>query len=77
LLTVAATSIPDRKVGDECWNSGLNGRLEAVAVSIHLKAVVTSIQLEIAVAAMSEAARLWETLSTASRVMGLYENPIT
>jgi hypothetical protein len=48
-----------------------------VAVSIHLKAVVTSIQLEIAVAATSEAARLWETLFTASRVMGLYENPIT
>jgi hypothetical protein len=29
--TVAAASIPDWKVGEECWNSGLDGRLEAMA----------------------------------------------
>jgi hypothetical protein len=46
---VATSSILGRKVEDECWNSGLNGRLEAVT---------TSIQLEAAVAATSEAARL-------------------
>jgi hypothetical protein len=43
--------------------------------SIHLKAVAASIQLEAAVAATSEAARLQETLPTASRVVGPYENP--
>jgi hypothetical protein len=47
--TVAAASIPSRKVGEECWNSGLDGRLEAMAASIQLEAVV---------AATSEAARL-------------------
>ncbi len=65
---VATSSILGRKVEDECWNSGLNGRLEAVT---------TSIQLEAAVAATSEAARLRETLPTASRVVGPYENPVT
>jgi hypothetical protein len=29
-----AASIPNRKGGEECWNSGLDGRLEAVAASI-------------------------------------------
>jgi hypothetical protein len=47
--TVAAASLPSRKVGEECWNSGLDGRLEAMAASIQLEAVV---------AAKSEAARL-------------------
>jgi hypothetical protein len=61
-----AVSIPDRKVG-ECWNSGLDGQLEAVVASNHLKAV----------AATSEAARIWETLPTASRVLGPYENHVT
>jgi hypothetical protein len=75
--TAAVASIPGRKVGEECWNSSLDGRLEAVAASIHLKAVVASIQLEAAVAATSKAARLQETLPTTSRVLGLYENPIT
>jgi hypothetical protein len=59
-------SIPGRKVGEECWNFDLDGRLEAVAASI---------QLEAAVAATSEVARLWETLPTASWVLGPYENP--
>jgi hypothetical protein len=45
--------------------------------SIHLKAVAASIQLEVVVVAMLEAARLWETLPTASWVMGPYENPVT
>jgi hypothetical protein len=39
--------------------------------------VVASIHLEAAVAATSEAARLWETLSTTSQVVGLYENLVT
>jgi hypothetical protein len=46
VLTAAMASIPSRKVGEECWNSGLNGRLEEEVASIHLKAVVASIQLE-------------------------------
>jgi hypothetical protein len=44
-------------------------------ISIHLKAVETNIQLEAAVAATSEVARLWETLPIASWVLGPYENP--
>jgi hypothetical protein len=68
--TAAATSIPGWKVGEECWNSGLNGRLEVVAASIHLKVVAASIQQEAAVATTSEAALLRETLPTASRVLG-------
>jgi hypothetical protein len=50
--TVAAASIRGWKMGEECWNSGLDGRLEVVAASIHLEA---------AAAATSEAARLQET----------------
>jgi hypothetical protein len=41
--TPVVASILDRKVGEECWNSGLDGRLEAVLASIHLKVVVVSI----------------------------------
>jgi hypothetical protein len=48
-----------------------------VAASIHLKVVEASIQLEAVVAATSEAARLQETLPTASWVLGPYENPVT
>jgi hypothetical protein len=66
--TVVMDSIPGRKVGEECWNSGLDGRLEAVTASIQLKA---------AAVATSEAARLWETLPTTSRVLGPFENPVT
>ncbi len=47
--TVVAASIPGRKVGEECWNSCLVGRLGVVPASI---------QLEAAVAATSEATRL-------------------
>jgi hypothetical protein len=32
--TMAAASIPGHKVGEECWNSGLDGRLEAVVASM-------------------------------------------
>jgi hypothetical protein len=60
-------SIRGRKVGEECWNPGLDGRLEAVVANIHLEVA----------AATSEAARLLETLPTASWMVGLYENPIT
>jgi hypothetical protein len=45
--------------------------------SIHLKAVAASIQLEAVVVAMSKVARLRETLPTASRVVGPFENPVT
>jgi hypothetical protein len=72
---VTAASIRSQKVGEECWNSGLDGRLEVVAAGIHLKAVAASIHLK--AAATSEAARLLETLSMASRVVGPYENPAT
>jgi hypothetical protein len=75
--TTATTSIPSWKVGDESWNSGLDGRLEVVTDSIQLQAVVASIHLEVTVAATSEAARLWETLPTASRVLHPYENLVT
>jgi hypothetical protein len=74
---VATANIPGQKVGEECWNSHLDGRLEAVVASIHLKAVIASIQLEATVAATSEVARLREILPTTSRVLGPYKNPVT
>jgi hypothetical protein len=42
-VCTAVASIPVLKVGEECWNSSLDGRLEAVAASIHLEVVVASI----------------------------------
>jgi hypothetical protein len=72
----AVASILSQKVGEECWNSGLDDWLEAMTTSIHLKVVAASIQLEAAVVATSEATRLWETLPTASWVLGPYENPV-
>jgi hypothetical protein len=74
--TAMAANIRDRKVGVECWNSGLDGRLEAVAASIDLKVMAASVHLLAVAVAMLKAARLWETLPTASRVVGSYENPI-
>jgi hypothetical protein len=74
--TAAAANIHGRKVGEECWNSDLDGRLEVVVASIDLKAVAANIHLE-AVTATSEVVRLRETLPTTSRVVGSYENPIT
>jgi hypothetical protein len=68
--TVAA-SIPSLKVGEECWNSGLNARLEVVVASMHLAVVAASIQLEAAVAATSKSGWMRETLPTASRVLDL------
>jgi hypothetical protein len=73
---VATASIHSQKVGEECWNSGLDGRPETMAASIHLKVVVASIHLE-AAAATSEAARLRETLPTASQMVDPHENPTT
>jgi hypothetical protein len=58
---VAVASIPGQTVGEKYWNSSLDDWLEAMA---------TSIQLEAAVAATSEIARLQETLPTTSRVLG-------
>jgi hypothetical protein len=69
VATTVVASIRDRKLGEECWNSGLGGRLEAMVASIHLKVGAASIHLEAMVAAMSEAARLQETLPTTSRVV--------
>jgi hypothetical protein len=74
--TVVA-SIPGSKVGEECWNSGLDIRLEAVATNIDLETMAVSIQLEATVAAMSKSAQLQENLPTASRVLDPYENPVT
>jgi hypothetical protein len=73
----AVASIPSRKVGEECWNSSLDGLLEAVPTSIQMEAVVANIHLEVAMAARSEAAHLQETLPMASWVVGLYKYPIT
>jgi ribosome-binding ATPase YchF (GTP1/OBG family) len=75
--TVAAANIPDQKVGEECWNSDLDGRLETIATSVHLKVVAACIHLEAEVATTSEATRLRETLPTTSQVFGPYENPVT
>jgi hypothetical protein len=72
---VAVASIRGQKVGEECWNSSLDGRLETVVASIHIKAMAASIHLEVVAVATSEAA-LRETLLTASWVLGPYENPI-
>jgi hypothetical protein len=42
-MPTVATRITGLKVGEEYWNSGLDGRLEVVAVSIHLEAVAANI----------------------------------
>jgi hypothetical protein len=57
-VPMVASSIRGSKVGEECWNSGLDAWLEAVAASIHL---------EVEVVATSTSAWLWETLYTTSR----------
>jgi hypothetical protein len=75
--TAVMASISGWKMGEECWNSGLDGRLEAVVTSIHLKVVAASIQLEATVATTSEAAQLRETLPTTSWLVGPYENAVT
>jgi hypothetical protein len=38
--TAVTANILDRKVGEECWNSGLDGRLEVVVASIQLEATL-------------------------------------
>jgi hypothetical protein len=73
---MAAASIPALKVGEECWNSSLDARLEVVVASIHLDEVEANIQLQVAVVATSKYARLRETLPTASQVLDPYENSI-
>jgi hypothetical protein len=76
--TAAAASI---QLEEECCNSDLDGRLEAVAASIQLEEVATNIQLEVAVVTniQPEAAvvAMLETLFMASRVLGPYDNHIT
>jgi hypothetical protein len=77
-VSTVAASIYGPKVGEECRNSGLYDRLEAVAASIHLKALAANcMQVEAPVAATSKAAWLRETLSTTSWVLDPYENPVT
>jgi hypothetical protein len=75
-VPTAVANIPGPKVGEECWNSGLDGMLKAVAVSIHLEAVAASIQLQATVATTSKATRLRETLPTTSRVLDPYEKHV-
>jgi hypothetical protein len=77
VVPTSVASIPGPKVEEECWNSGLDGRLEAVTASIHLETVAASIQLEVAVVATSNVAQLRDTLSTTLRVLDPYENPVT
>jgi hypothetical protein len=36
--TTEVASIPGQKVGEKCWNSGLDGWLEAVTANIQLEA---------------------------------------
>jgi hypothetical protein len=55
---MAAVIFCGRKVGEEYWNSDLDGRQEAVAASIDLKAVAASIHLGAVVVATLEAAWL-------------------
>jgi hypothetical protein len=62
------TSIPGTKVGEECYKSGLDGRVETVVASIHLEVVAV---------AMSKPSWLQETLPTTSRVLAPYEIPVT
>jgi hypothetical protein len=57
-VPMAAAAILRSWKVEECWNSGLDGRLETMAASIHLKAVVASMHPEAATVATSEAARL-------------------
>jgi hypothetical protein len=66
-VPTTVASIPGLKVGEECWNFGLDGRLEVVAASI---------QLEAAMASTSKAARLWEIVPTTSQVLDPHENHV-
>jgi hypothetical protein len=76
-MPTTADSIPDPKMGGVCWNSGPDTRLDVVASSIHLLAVLASIQLVVVVVAASKFAQLQEILPKASRVLDPYENPVT
>jgi hypothetical protein len=66
-VPMVVASIPSPKVGEECWNSGLDTRLKAVTASIHLEEV----------AATSESVQLRETLPMTSWVLDQYENSVT
>jgi hypothetical protein len=55
-MPAATVNIRGSRVGEECWNSDLDGRLEVVAASIHLEVVKASIHMEAAVAAMLKSA---------------------
>jgi hypothetical protein len=70
-------SIHASKVGEECWNSSLYDRLDAMAISIHLEEVAASIQLQATAVATSKYTRLWETLPTTSRVLDPYKSTVT
>jgi hypothetical protein len=75
-VPTAAATIRGSKVGEECWNSCLDDRLEEMAASIHVEAVAASIQLEVAVVTTSKPARLRETLPAASWVLLLKQRAI-
>jgi hypothetical protein len=55
-MPAATVNVRGSRVGEECWNSDLDGRLEVVAASIHLEVVNASIHLEVAVAATPKSA---------------------
>jgi hypothetical protein len=67
-VPTAVVNIPSPKVWEECWNFGLDARLEAMAANIQLEAVVV---------ATLKSVWLRETLPTTSRVLDPYENPVT
>jgi hypothetical protein len=61
----------DPTAGEECWKTDVE-----VAGARSLHPMVAKIQLE-ALAAMWKVDQLWEILTTTSRVLDYYKNPIT
>jgi hypothetical protein len=70
----ASTSTPDPSIGQECLQADLDMAVGEDTNSLDLKAARI---LPEAVAATWEMHRLWEVLSTALRVPGYSEKPIT
>jgi hypothetical protein len=48
-VPTVVSSIRVLKVGEECWNSRLDGRLDVVAASIHLETVAASCWVPLAI----------------------------
>jgi hypothetical protein len=74
LMASAMASTLDPSVGEECQKADLDMAVGEYARSLVLKAAEI---LPKAVTAMWEVHRLWEILSTASRLPGYSENPVT